>query len=779
MNIPTILPFQSLLAPLCMLLLSLNLAAQQPKNLIIYIGDGYGISAKTATRMALGQGQEGARFSDDPDFHKLNADRMAYQGTLTTHSFNSWITDSAPGSCVYAAGKKGKNHNEAIGFNMEAMQAYETLFEYAKKQGYAIGLVTTTRITHATPADFVAHTWNRNLERDIAAQMISSDQAEYRACYGKSYNPAIHDTLPEPKVRVEVDLLFGGGASRFLPENVPSEHFAIRDATGKPMLDKNGKPLMLKADTSCNEIDLIALAKQRGYTYVNSRSALQALNPSDFVAGTNQKVLGLFSSGHMSYEQDRQLSADHQPMLAEMTQKAIEILTIKGGKNGFLLMVEGGRIDHLEHSNAGGICKASSGAMSVCCNDDISTPDDKLAVKDSVTGIYGSDYLIKEVLAFDYAVGKGLQFAKETKSNTLIFSTSDHECGGTAVVALHESSNNSHPYNRVRTYAHEPKQANVTAGEGVIKATKVTPGAGWFPQYKMYDFQGYKWPKPANDTAGRIVISYGSNPMVNDNGLNATYPGNHTPQDVWVGAQDNMDGKWAKKITGRGQLDNTDLTPIMRDFLNLKKYSCWDPRLEIKSELIAHDQIMEHKITVHNEDPYPAEWVELIAELPGELTRSLGGKADKEFGGHFQYAYLAEFLSVKFDTIKPHGTATARFYYLIPDTTLQCQMTIETTSPNTHPIKSVTATAKYAPQKKREQAKSKIQKTDNKLIISHLAEKPGACVIEFFTATSHRAGSHQATLLKGENTISIPNLASEIKFLVIIGDDAVPEVIRL
>ena len=83
-------------------------AAAQRKNVILYIGDGYGISPKTAARMALGQGQDGARFSTDPNFRLLAVDRLPYNTTVTTHSLNSWVTDSAPGATVYAAGQAGQ-----------------------------------------------------------------------------------------------------------------------------------------------------------------------------------------------------------------------------------------------------------------------------------------------------------------------------------------------------------------------------------------------------------------------------------------------------------------------------------------------------------------------------------------------------------------------------------------------------------------------------------------------------------------------------------------------
>jgi alkaline phosphatase len=64
---------------------------------ILYIGDGFGLAPKTAARMAMGQGQDGKRFTSDPDFRILALDNLKYNATVTTHSLNSWVTDSGPG----------------------------------------------------------------------------------------------------------------------------------------------------------------------------------------------------------------------------------------------------------------------------------------------------------------------------------------------------------------------------------------------------------------------------------------------------------------------------------------------------------------------------------------------------------------------------------------------------------------------------------------------------------------------------------------------------------
>ena len=131
--------------------------ASSNNNVIIYIGDGFGLAPKTAARMAMGQGTTGKRFTSDAGFQVLALDKLKYNATVTTHSLNSWITDSAPGASVYACGKNGKQDNEVISLNPATGASIETILEAAKKQGYAVGLVSTARITHATPAAFASH----------------------------------------------------------------------------------------------------------------------------------------------------------------------------------------------------------------------------------------------------------------------------------------------------------------------------------------------------------------------------------------------------------------------------------------------------------------------------------------------------------------------------------------------------------------------------------------------------------------------------------------------
>ena len=573
-------------------------AAASNNNVILYIGDGFGLAPKTAARMAMGQGTTGKRFTSDAGFQVLALDKLKYNATVTTHSLNSWITDSAPGASVYACGKPGKQDNEVIALNPATGASVETILEAAKKQGYAVGLVTTTRVTHATPAAFASHIWFRDLEDYIAAQYIASTQAQYQAIFDASptasfrYQATRDWVLPTPKVGVELDVLLGGGSRHFLPRNVASPYEAIVDRNGSPVINPaTNTATTLPRGRRADDVDLVAYAvQQRNYGFLNSRDALNNLNISQYGPG-GKKLLGLFNASHVNFEQDRQTSAAWEPSLEEMTQAAIRVLQAKSNGKGFFLMVEAGRIDHLEHANAGGIsvvAGATGGSQYTVDSDQpvfvgggeanyVATPTTA-----RTTNVYASDYMIKEVMAFDYAVAAGRALmATPANGKTLIFSTSDHECGGFAVTGLHDEADAQQNGTKIRTYSGQITKS-VAAEAGYATPTNLVRSdagtGGWFPDYVLNTFQGKDYPQPASATGRRIVVAYGSNPLTNGNGTRASTgsnqdatPGNHTPQDIWVGAEDNTNTH-AQQITGRGLLDNTSITPIMADFMGLTAF---------------------------------------------------------------------------------------------------------------------------------------------------------------------------------------------------------------
>jgi alkaline phosphatase len=289
-------------------------AAGAAKNVIFFLGDGMGPTTVTATRIYR-HGEDGA----------LAMDGLGRTARIKTYSANAQTTDSAPSMSAYMTGVK--MNNEVLSMTAET-SAYDvsvvpplpyvsganstcptsgngapvtTLLELAKAAGKSVGAVTTTRITHATPAATYSHLCHRDGENRIAEQATPGHA---------SYNPALG---------TGVDVLLGGGWRHFVPSTT----------TGSK-----------RTDTT----DLTAMFQAAGYTYVTTGSGLDAVDLT-----TTTKLLGLFNKDHLNYELDRAASAGaiDEPSLADMTEKAIRILS--RGSGGYFLMVEGGRIDHALH----------------------------------------------------------------------------------------------------------------------------------------------------------------------------------------------------------------------------------------------------------------------------------------------------------------------------------------------------------------------------------------------------------------------------------------------
>jgi alkaline phosphatase len=276
------------------------------KNIVFFLGDGMGIPVLTAARI-YGVGEEG----------QLTIDTLPETGFVRTYSKDMMVTDSAPSMSAYMTGVKMSNDVIAMSADTVADQArcvgtsgykadagvsangtpVTTLLELAKQAGTGTGVVTTTRVTHATPAATYAHVCQRDLEADIAAQAVPG---------GAEYNAALGDGL---------DVLLGGGRSFFVKEK--------------------------RADKR----DLLAEMGAHGYDVVQTSSAMAAF---DAGATPARKLFGVFSDSHMSYEVDRvKVSPAVEPSLAEMATKAVDVLA--RNPNGYVLMVEGGRIDHALH----------------------------------------------------------------------------------------------------------------------------------------------------------------------------------------------------------------------------------------------------------------------------------------------------------------------------------------------------------------------------------------------------------------------------------------------
>lgn len=311
------------------------LAAGEAKNVIFFLGDGMGPVTVTASRIYK-YGEAG----------KLTMETLGRTARIKTYSKDAQTTDSAPSMAAYMTGVKTRNETLSMDGTTLAYSpttltvpntsapvikvssavntcpasgngvATPTLLEQAIAKSKATGVVTTARLTHATPAATYAHICNRNAEYDIAAQAVPG---------GTGYNTALGNG---------VDVLMGG-TSYFWRPYTSSSLAAYNPASTADPLTRKGR-----ADGR----DLVAELVAKGYTSV---SDLASMNAAPTTAGT--KIIGLFdqapAEGHMSYELDR--DPTREPSLAAMTSKAIDILS--KNSNGYFLMVEGGRIDHALH----------------------------------------------------------------------------------------------------------------------------------------------------------------------------------------------------------------------------------------------------------------------------------------------------------------------------------------------------------------------------------------------------------------------------------------------
>ncbi|RXJ71794.1 alkaline phosphatase [Veronia nyctiphanis] len=325
------------------------------KNVILFVGDGMSVGTITAARIYAGQMQ-----GKTGEENSLMMGSLPHVALAKTYNTDMQTPDSAGTATAMVAGVKTKagvinvNDNVKRGF-CSSMKGNETktIFQMAAEKGKALGVVSTARLTHATPATTYAHSPDRGWENDgkvsnvnkaqgcvdIARQFVEFD-------YGDGFQVA-----------------FGGGRREFIPAEM-----ADPETEGKKGKRKDGRNLISEWETRYPEGQFVF--DRKGFDAVNAK--------------TTERVFGLFENSHMQYEYDRK-QENNEPSLAEMTEKAIDILN--KDKDGYVMMVESGRIDHAHHG--GNAARA-----------------------------------LEDTLAFDAAIKVALE--KTNPEETLIIVTADH-----------------------------------------------------------------------------------------------------------------------------------------------------------------------------------------------------------------------------------------------------------------------------------------------------------------------------------------------------------------
>lgn len=253
-----------------------------------------------------------------------------FTGFVTTHSASSDVTDSSAAGTALATGRK--TNNGMLGMSPDKSENYTTIAEWAHEAGAAVGVTTSVSVDHATPAAYYANVPDRNMYYEIGEQLTHTG----------------------------FDFFAG---SDFLKPNNP-----------------NGGD------------DLYVQSQKAGYTIVRGyKEYMKKCKKAD-------KMI-LFQSDEESKVDRSELvyAIDQKPgnlTLTDITRAAINFLTKKQNeKDGFFLMVEGGKIDHAAHSN------------------------------DAAT-------VITETIDMDEAVKVAYEFYAQHPDETLIVVTADHETGG-------------------------------------------------------------------------------------------------------------------------------------------------------------------------------------------------------------------------------------------------------------------------------------------------------------------------------------------------------------
>jgi alkaline phosphatase len=280
---------------------SVGQGAEQ-KNVILIIGDGMG-------PQIVGLAIYYNLFMNGPE-KPLNLEKLMAAGNTgycLTYQYGTVVTDSASAATALASGVKTRD--AIIGKDRDG-RPMKSLIDVANSLGKSTGVISNTRLTHATPAAFYAHIIHRDLENEIAAQLVE---------------------------RGDLTVAFSGGAQHFIPDGAKVEEH--------PDLNETKQTAGWGSSKRKDKRDLIGEAKRKGYKFIATDEQLKSLEGK-----TTEKVLGLFSASGFPSAIDRQ--PHHMtgvPTLGQLTEKALEILS--KNPQGFFLMVEGGQVDWVAHGN--------------------------------------------------------------------------------------------------------------------------------------------------------------------------------------------------------------------------------------------------------------------------------------------------------------------------------------------------------------------------------------------------------------------------------------------
>jgi len=304
----------------------------QAKNVILFVGDGMGVPTLTAARILNGQA-EGSNGEES----RLSFEQFPYTALVKTYNVDAQIADSAGTMTAIISGLKtnagmlGVDEDTLRGdCSSQAGNEVASALELAEIKGLATGIISTARITHATPAAAYAKSADRNWESD-ARMPITAMPEGCQDIASQLVNFEINLEQRFPNADVDgIDVVLGGGRRHFLPSQAS---------------DQNTADFGQAAGERRDQANLVA-QWQNTYPdgqYVFDETGFDAIN-----SAATKRLMGLFADSHLQYEADRRANPGSQPSLSKMVKTGVEILS--NDANGFLLIVESGRIDHAHHA---------------------------------------------------------------------------------------------------------------------------------------------------------------------------------------------------------------------------------------------------------------------------------------------------------------------------------------------------------------------------------------------------------------------------------------------
>ncbi|XP_052081245.1 alkaline phosphatase-like [Mytilus californianus] len=328
------------------------------RNVIFFLGDGMSIPTITAARIR--QGQLNNKTGEE---NVLSWEKFPHVALSKTYNQDHQTPDSAGTATQFLCGIK--TNSGVLGVDgsvkpkdcssMTDKSKVTSIADWSLEKDKSVGIITTTRITHATPGAAYANTAYRNWEVDWQLENVTN----------KENCPDIAKQLIND-YKSSIKVLMGGGRRYFLPSNESDPVIGLNNKDGR----RDNRNLIEEWINDKQQ-------RKVNYEYVWNATEFNNIDPR-----STEYILGLFNSDHMSFELDKASQPVPEPTLAEMTEKAIRTLRMHDNNKGYFLLVEGGKIDWAHHFGEADYALSETIAMAdaVAVADNLTSDEDTLII---------------------------------------------------------------------------------------------------------------------------------------------------------------------------------------------------------------------------------------------------------------------------------------------------------------------------------------------------------------------------------------------------------------